>query len=783
MFKRLGLFFWMLPAALFSYSQNLIQDIRGVVIDKDTRRPLAGATVSIFEDSIKIAAITDSAGSFVLARVPVGRRRVQCSFSGYVSSITDNLIVNSAKEVEIIIEMEQYFRQEAEVVVKAPGNPKLPVNKMSVVSARSFTPEETNRYATSVNDPSRMAMSFPGVQPSRDTRSDINIRGNSAAGMLWRLEGIDIPNPNHFARKGSTGGGITIFSSSMLDNSDFSSGAFPAEYGDALSGVFDMRFRKGNNEKNGYTFKAGLLGLDLSAEGPIKKGQSSFLFNYRYSTLGILNALGFHLTDEREDNNFQDLSFNLSFPSKDNRSVFNVWGIGGLSKEDYAPVEEVADWDEYDDYAIYDFKTNMGAAGIGHSLQVGKTGLLKTSLAVMNQKITYADDTLNTQKVPFTINDELYKNSRVSFAISYNTKLAKSVSWKTGLFISRIGYEFQQSLYDFETNVYNENIIDGNGNTMQWQPYTQFNIKISPKLTFNAGVHVLYLALNKTSSVDPRASLQYRINPHHSISFAAGKHGKTLPLGSYFYKAPDGSLPNLDLDMMKSAHFIAAYDWLMKKNWRLHLEAYIQKLTAIPIVNDESRTFWLLNMLEGYANEALVSSGTGRNRGVDITLEKFFSKGWFMLTGFSVFNSMYEPLNGVSYNTQYNSRSAGTLTAGKEWKWKKNKTFTVGGKTLYNGGMPITPLLAGAPVNSREPVLDESRPYSEIVPAYFRLDTRISLRKDKTTTAWILALDIQNLLGIENTDALSRRYDPGTNQWIYKKSSGFVPVISYQIDF
>jgi len=773
----------MLPAALFSYSQNLIQDIRGVVIDKDSRRPLAGATVSIVEDSIQVAAITDSAGSFVLARVPVGRRRVQCSFSGYVSSITDNLIVNSAKEVEIIIEMEQYFRQEAEVVVKAPGNPKLPVNKMSVVSARSFTPEETNRYATSVNDPSRMAMSFPGVQPSRDTRSDINIRGNSAAGMLWRLEGIDIPNPNHFARKGSTGGGITIFSSSMLDNSDFSSGAFPAEYGDALSGVFDMRFRKGNNEKNGYTFKAGLLGLDLSAEGPIKKGQSSFLFNYRYSTLGILNALGFHLTDEREDNNFQDLSFNLSFPSKDNRSVFNVWGIGGLSKEDYAPVEEVADWDEYDDYAIYDFKTNMGAAGIGHSLQVGKTGLLKTSLAVMNQKITYADDTLNTQKVPFTINDELYKNSRVSFAISYNTKLAKSVSWKTGLFISRIGYEFQQSLYDFETNVYNENIIDGNGNTMQWQPYTQFNIKISPKLTFNAGVHVLYLALNKKSSVDPRTSLQYRINPHHSISFAAGRHGKTLPLGSYFYKAPDGSLPNLDLDMMKSAHFIAAYDWLMKKNWRLHLEAYIQKLTAIPIVNDESRTFWLLNMLEGYANEALVSSGTGRNRGVDITLEKFFSKGWFMLTGFSVFNSMYEPLNGVSYNTQYNSRSAGTLTAGKEWKWKKNKTFTVGGKTLYNGGMPITPLLAGAPVNSREPVLDESRPYSEIVPAYFRLDTRISLRKDKTTTAWILALDIQNLLGIENTDALSRRYDPGTNQWIYKKSSGFVPVISYQIDF
>ena len=783
MLKRLALFFWMLPPALVSLSQDLTQNIRGIVIDKDSRRPLGGATVSVAEDSIQATVMTDSAGNFVLARIPVGRRRIQCSYSGYVSFITDNIIVNSAREVEVIIEMEQYYLQESEVVVKAPANPKLPVNKTSVVSARSFTPEETNRYATSVNDPSRMAMSFPGVQPSRDTRSDINIRGNSAAVMLWRLEGIDIPNPNHFARKGSSGGGITIFSSSMLDNSDFSSGAFPAEYGDALSGVFDMRFRKGNNVKNGYTFKAGLLGLDLSAEGPIKKGQSSFLFNYRYSTLGILNALGFHLTDEREDNDFQDLSFNLSFPSKNNRSVFNAWGIGGLSKEDFSEVEDVAEWDEYDDYAIYDFKTNMGAAGIGHALQVGKSGLLKTSIAVMNQKITYVDDTLNTQKIPFTINDELYKNSRLSFAVSYNTRLGKSVSWKTGLFVSRIGYTFQQSLYDFEADVYNEDIINGEGNSMQWQPYTQFNLKISPKLTFNAGVHVLYLALNKTNSVDPRLSLQYRISPHHSISVAAGKHGKTLPLGSYFYKAPDGSMPNLNLDLMKSAHFVAAYDWLMKKNWRFHLEAYLQKLTAIPIVNDTERTFWLLNMIEGYASEALVSSGTGRNRGVDITLEKFFSKRWFMLTGFSIFNSTYEPLNGTSYNTQYNSRTAGTFTAGKEWKWKRNKTFTVGGKTLYNGGMPITPLLDGAPVNSREPVLDESRPYSETVPAYFRLDTRISLRKDKTKTAWILALDIQNLLGINNTDALSRRYDPGTNQWIYKESSGFVPVISYQIDF
>ena len=783
MLIRMAIFSCLLLAVNFSYSQNLTQTIKGIVIDKDNRRPLAGATVSIADDSIQQAVLSNENGEFMLKNIPVGRRRIQCTYSGYENYITDNILLNSAREVELIIELEQQYQQQAEVIVKAPRNPKQPVNRSSVVSTRSFTPEETNRYAASVNDPSRMALSFPGVQPTRDARSDIIIRGNSAAAMLWRLEGVDIPNPNHFARKGSSGGGITIFSSSMLDNSDFSSGAFPAEYGDALSGVFDMRFRKGNKEKDQYTFKAGVIGLDFSAEGPFKKGQSSYLVNYRYSTLGILNALGFHLTDEREDNTFQDLSFNLNFPSKNNRSVFNIWGIGGLSKEDYAAMEDVNEWDEYDDYAIYDFKTNMGAAGIGHSLQIGKNGLLKTSLAIMDQKITYVDDTLNTQKTPYTINDELYKNSRLSLAVSYSTKLASAVTWKTGAFISRIGYNFQQSLYDFNAGLYRNNIINGEGNTLLWQPYTQLNIKINPTFTFNAGLHVLYLSLNKTKSIEPRASFQYRINPNHSISLAIGQHGKTLPLGSYFYKAPNGSLPNLDLEMMKSTHFVAAYDWLMKKNWRLHAEAYLQKLTAIPVVNDVNRTFWMLNMIDGYANEALVNSGTGRNKGVDITLEKFFSKGWFMLTGFSFFNSTYAPLNGKTYNTQYNSRTAGSFTTGREWKWKKNKTFIAGGKLLYNGGMPISPLLAGAAVNSREPVLDETRAYSERIPSYFRTDARISMRKDKTKTAWMLSLDIQNLLGIKNTDALSRRYDPSANQWIYKKSSGLIPVISYQVDF
>lgn len=191
-------------------------------------------------------------------------------------------------------------------------------------------------------------VSLPGVQPSKDNENDVVIRGNSGAAIAWRLEGIDILNPNHFARKGSSGGGITIFSISVLGEADFSTGAFPAEYGNALAGVFDLRFRKGNKERREYTFRAGMLGLDLAAEGPFGSGtgnkRGSYLFNYRYSTLGILNEMGLHLVGERVSNNFQDLSFNIDFPVKNNKSRFNLWGLGGLSVEEEVAVENPEKW-------------------------------------------------------------------------------------------------------------------------------------------------------------------------------------------------------------------------------------------------------------------------------------------------------------------------------------------------------------------------------------------------------------------------------------------------------
>jgi Carboxypeptidase regulatory-like domain len=755
------------------------QTIRGRVIDAESQSPVKGATVSISETQ---TTFTDSSGNFIFNSVPVGRQRVQVSFVGYQVYTSDYFILNSAKETQLQIALVEEKKSLGQITITGIRNPKQPVNKYALASGRSFSAEETQRFAASANDPGRMTMGFPGVQPSRDSRNDIIIRGNNPVGMNWRLEGLDIPNPNHFARKGSSGGGITIFSLSVLDNSDFYTGALAAEYGDVLSGAFDVRFRKGNQQKAEHTFKAGMIGLEFSTEGPIQKGRSSYLLNYRYSFLDILSAFGLNLVDERERNKFTDVSFNLAFNNKKNTVQTNVWGMGGYSKETFLAVEDTAQWKQYDDYAVYDSRTWMGAMGIGQTIKLNSKSFLKTSLAVMAQKITWVDDTLTKQRVATKVNDELYNNSRVSFTTSYNLKMNNVVNMKAGVYVNLLNYQFNKGEWNYSNNSYKPNVILGEGNSWLLQPYLQFGLKPTSRLIINPGVHTMYFALNKQFVVDPRLSVQYRFSAKSNLTLAYGLHSKLLPLGSYFYQSGN-SFPNMDLKMMRSHHYIVAYDQLLGNRWRFHAEAYHQQLFQIPVVNDVNRTFWILNEIEGYANQALVSKGKGTNTGLDLSLEKFFSKGLFMIASFSVFDSKYTPLNGKEYNTRFNSRTSGSFVGAKEWKLKKNKVLQVGWKMLYNGGVPLSPLAAVQNGSTRQPVLDETNPYSEYIRPYFRTDGRISLRKDKKKISWQLALDIQNLFAQENVDGLSRRYDPTTNQWTFKSQSGIVPVLSYQVDF
>ena len=281
------------------FAQNVSQTVRGIVTEAFTGNPIEGATIIIPDSKPLVGCKTDAKGEFELKNIKPGRWSFSASIVGYSAQVVSNLMVIAGKETVLTFKLEEKVNYLADVVVKAGHSKERPLNDMALISARSFSVEETERFAGSLGDPSRMVSNYAGVMAGNDSRNDIIIRGNSPMGLLWRIEGVEVPNPNHFGAQGTTGGPVSMLNSNLLANSDFITGAFPAEYGNALSGVFDINLRSGNKEKYEFTGQVGFNGFEAAAEGPIPLGKNnpkgSFIVDYRYSTLELVSKLGFNV--------------------------------------------------------------------------------------------------------------------------------------------------------------------------------------------------------------------------------------------------------------------------------------------------------------------------------------------------------------------------------------------------------------------------------------------------------------------------------------------------------
>lgn len=771
-------------AAILSAQSEKTQTIRGIVLDKDSKLPLSFANILISTTDPAMGSNTEEDGTFRIENVPVGRHSLTCSYLGYSDYNSENIIVSSGKELFLSIELtEEAFKGVEIVVVDSTAKQHRTLNDMTLVSGRSFSVEETQRYAGSINDPSRMAMGFAGVQANRDNNSDIVVRGNSPIGVLWRLEGVDIPNPNHFARRGSTGGGITVFSASLLANSDFSTGAFAPEYGNAFASVFDLRFRKGNNEKREYTFRAGLIGLDFATEGYFKKGSSSYLVNYRYSTLGILNQLGFRLVGPRVDNTFQDLSFNLNFPSKDKKQTISLFGIGGVSKEFTEVEKDTAKWIQYTDYLRTDFSSAMFATGVSHTITLDNKSYLKTTLALMANQVDFNDDTLTLQMAATRVSTEKYIDGRATLASFYNRKINAQYTLKAGVFINHIFFNYKN--YRLNRNTFaTDTLTDGNGSTQLLQAYVQNKYKISPRLTTVFGLHAMLLTLNGSNAIDPRVSFQYNLGKGQTLSLGYGLHSRTLGIGSYFTSIPQvmtRELVNRNLGMIKAHHLVLGYDWYGKKGWHVRAEAYYQSLFNVPVGVSMDSSYWILNDRDGFAKEKMSNDGTGLNYGLDLTVEKFFGNNFFVLVSGAYYRSFYKGLDGVQRSTRYDGIYNSSYMGGKEFAFKNGGVLQLGVRGVLSGGLRYTPADSIASAAARAYVPDLNKIYAVQTPFYARLDLRIAYRKNMRRSNYTLALDVQNATARKNVR--EETFDYVTQKIAFTYQSGLVPVLSFQIDF
>ncbi|MCB0711831.1 MAG: TonB-dependent receptor [Ignavibacteriae bacterium] len=787
-FFSLLLIFTLLPLAQESWAQEVAHSsIRGQVLDVDTKAPIPGAVVQVVTVEPVIGGVSRADGSFRVENVPVGRQTLKITSIGYEDLYLRNVVVSSGKEVAIVAELQESLVETEGVTVTTEYDKSRPLNTTATVSARSFSVEETQRYAASFWDPARMAQSFAGVSSADDEGNEIVIRGNSVRGLLWRLEGIEIPNPNHFRNgPGGSGGGISMISNSVLSNSDFLTGAFPAEYGNALSGVFDLRFRRGNSDKREYTLQFGAAGVQASLEGPLFSEGSSYLLNYRYSTLTLFDKIGIKFGGENAiAPEFQDVNFNVNIPTSSVGS-FKLWGIGGLSEAGDRAVRDSTAWDSrFDRFEELENYTT-GIAGVTHFyvLPNNQTSV-KTALNFSYEKDVNREDTLDNNYELHLIERSEFINTNYRGSILLNHKFSPRHVLQGGVIYSSLGYKANDRFLNFQTGAFVTPVQDS-GRTGTLQAYGNWQVRPSEQLTLNAGVHYLQLLLNNAHALEPRFGATYRLSPAHAISYGVGLHSRAEPPVVYLARFQDSndvvSRPNEELGLTRALHNVLAYDWNVSHNFRIKVEAYHQYLFDVPVAADSSYIS-ALNFGSGYTNLKLVNEGTGTNYGLELTAEKFFSDDYYFLATASLFQSKYTSLRDVEWNTTFNGNYVFNLLGGKEFRVGKSGQNRIGAnlRVIWRGGYRYVPIDLEASRAEGRTVLDIDHPYEAQAPDYYRIDLGVNYRSNHEGFSWTVSADVQNATNRENP--FREFYNPGTGEIGFATYMGILPNINFTIDF
>lgn len=764
------------------------QTIRGLVTDDISKTALPGVSIRLESDPA-LGSATDDTGVYRISGVSVGRQTLIVSYIGYETQVISNIIVTAGKEVVLNISLQESINQLDEVTITADsGDDKTSTkNDLAMVSARSFNVDDTKRYAGSIGDPARMAANFAGVVGGNDARNDIVVRGNSPMGMLWQVEGLNMPNPNHFGSLISTGGPISMINNNNLDKSDFITSVFPAQYGNATAGVFDINMRKGNNEKTELMGQIGFNGFEVGAEGPFsKKSKASYMVNYRYSTMGIFNLLGIEFGTGSSVPLYQDLNFKFSFPTKNN-GTFSVFGLGGVSKIDLVGSEA----DLNDKNNVYGNENSdtypryfSGITGIAYEQPLSNKTFLRIAAGISRGKESFTSDSVarnDQQEVTgkYLWREANFSVTKYSLAMLTRTKFSSKSSITSGINIDRNDFNLYQ--HDLAPNVGRDTVrLNVNDQTTLYRLHSTWKHRFSPNWLLQAGAHAQYYDLNKQWAVEPRAGLQYIANGgRHSIGLGYGIHNQTQHITTSYMQTPVNGqtyLTNIDLGFSTSHHTVLTYDWNITETLRLKAETYYQALNNIPI-EQHSSSYSAINTGVGYApgtQDSLVNNGTGRNYGLELTLERFFNQGFYYLVTGSVFNSKYTGSDAIERNTGYNTNYVLNVLAGKEWKLKTGDFLSVNLKFTTIGGPYLTPLNLEQSQAMGRAVYREDQAFSERQQAYLRADLRISFRKEYKRSTLEASLDFQNLTNQKNI--FSESYNPRTNSIVTIYQQPFFPV-------
>ena len=810
-----------------AFAQQPTQTVRGKVFDSESQFPLVGVKVQIFtsDSTKKCRAVTDFDGEFKIPNIPVGKHELTTTILMYdVKMIT--IEVNSGKETIVQIPMTESFIEQEAVVVTGRKKGQV-INELALISSQQFSVSETDRYPGSRSDPARMASNFAGVGGADDSRNDIVIRGNSPLGVVWRVEGVDIPNPSHFSISGSTGGPVSILNNKILANSDFFMSAFPAEYGNSTSGVFDLKLRKGNDSKHEFTGQFGFLGTELMAEGPMSKdGKSSYLVMGRYSTLSLFSSLGIKIGTDAVPT-YGDGAFKFNWKLK-NGGALSLFAIGGASDiaieienpgtlaeqlaaggttEETSELYGEGDRDQF-------FGTAMAVTGLTYKKPLNEKTFLAATLAYSyeQQKSNHdfidrtgtiiGDDSIVVHNGRYDLMAYAFKISKGSGFFSVNHKINKKHLIKAGINFDAYFYNMHDSVLeavhtmDPSTHVWDER-WDYEGASMLVQPFVQWKWRMTEKMAFTAGIHNQFFSFMGNDKInmsvaEPRIGWKLKMKNGQAISAGAGMHSMTQPMYTYLYHQEDTDgekvYENMDMDFSRSLHTGVGYEKAFKKSLNLKMEAYYQHLYNIPVTVAPS-AFSLINMGSGFQRffpQDLQNSGTGTNYGAEITLQKYFDKSFFFMFSGTVFNSTYVASDNIERSTSYNGNYIFNLLAGKEWKIGEKQSISLGLKATVAGGKLYGTVDTAATNTFQELIYLDEGFNSRQFPVYYRIDAKINWKFNAKKVTHEIGLDLVNVTARQNLLGLSyapNLFDSVAEPVAERYQLGFLPLFYYKIDF
>ncbi|MCW5898390.1 MAG: TonB-dependent receptor [Flavobacteriales bacterium] len=778
----------MLTAGLLM-AQGHTQTVRGTIVDGDTRQPLIGATVVLLDSDPLVGTTTDLDGRFALQHVPVGRIALQVRMLGYDEQVLANLLVNSAKELVLDVKMQESLTQLQEVVISGRKGHGEVRNDMAVMSARKISVEETSRIAGGINDPSRMVSTFPGVANDPAGDNTIIVRGNSPKGVLWRLEGMEIPNPNHFSDDGATGGPINVLNSDVIDNSDFYTGAFAAEYGNVTSAVFDMKLRDGNDRKREYTLKVGVLGTDLTAEGPITGVQGgSYLANYRYSSLALLDGAG--IVDFQGVPKYQDAAFKVKLPAG-KVGTFSLFGLGGrssIAQEDKGVTGDTT-------FARTDFGSRMGIVGLTHTKLISDNNFLYTTLSLSgngSETDHYATDAPGETDLLQRHVDDL-RRWTWRFTSTLNTRVSAAHKLRSGVIVSHDQFRMLVDSWNAEDQRLDRQ-LDRDGGATTLQAFSSWKWRLNEHLSITSGVHVLHYAMNNSTSVEPRAALRYQVDASRAITLGAGLHSRTENVMTYQAQDVDADgrvfQPNRDLGLSRAAHAVLGYEQMLTEDIQFKAEAYYQRLYGQPVENraagqasDPASAFWLGNYDGWFTTKPLVNEGDAYNAGLELGLEKFFTRGWHALATVSLFESKYRAMDGVWRNSRYNLGAVANALAGREWKLggeARDKVLLTGIRYSVMGGQWRTPIDLEASIAAGTHK-ESGDPWSVKGDPIHKVDMVVAYRVGRARVSHEVKADVQNVLNAQTP--VYEYYNNRTQRIETINQLAMLPVLQYTLRF